>query len=213
MPPRIEDEDDDVCVLVVVHHADDVSIQSNSSMSLSSTTGSTTTTHGVLKTNNKIKNHAKGKIARRSVTFDEQVRGLNTLHFNDYTENEKRSCWYTSTELVTIRKDARKSVMMACSSTTVATTSFQDETDIDIDVEFHTLYRGLENFTDHGMKVKKYHRDHSRNVVLQEQERQRSMDDYDPDYISYLYATNDQTIVCQTIASKLGIHDEIQAMI
>ena len=50
------------------------------------------------------------KEPQRKVTFQTSVEGRQTLHINDYTEQEVRDCWISSTEQQAIYVDIRRTL-------------------------------------------------------------------------------------------------------
>ena len=53
--------------------------------------------------------------AKKSVSFNEEVKALRVLHANDYTDQEKKNCWFTPTDYKKIRQDSmRASKLIKC---------------------------------------------------------------------------------------------------
>ena len=50
------------------------------------------------------------KIKRKHVTFHENVTCVMVMHHNDYTDDEKRVCWYTQTEWRAMRHTVKEAV-------------------------------------------------------------------------------------------------------
>ena len=74
------------------------------------------------KTDLKRKKDKKGEV--KSVSFYPDCTVMNTLHLNDYTDQEMRDCWYSYTELKHIRKEARTTIGIpgpGCNFTTART--------------------------------------------------------------------------------------------
>ena len=66
--------------------------------------------------------------------------------------------------------------------------------------------RGLEYLTMAISKRRAQRRQDSKKLVLEEQYRQNSMDDYDPDYLGYIYGL--ECLGCSKRAQQVGKQDE-----
>ena len=117
---------------------------------------------------------------RQSVTFSKTVKAKSTLHYKDYTEEEIEATWYSRSEVQAIRLDVKVAAQE------VDRRQSKDGEGNDADVEI-CCARGLEAKTKRGYETKFRRRNSVVNLVLQEQERQQVMDDYDPEYIALLY--------------------------
>ena len=172
-------------------------------------------------TSPKSKNNVKKKV----VKFCKIVRAKNHLHSDDYTKQERQASWYTSNEITAIRKQTREIVYFydhnqniygndndTCTTTTTATstavsTSQADHLDID---DMHDI-RGLECRTRSGNAKRIKNHVAAMRCVLDEQDRQRCMDDYDPDYLSLLYRDK-ISLLCTFEAVQIGKQDEKLAL-
>ena len=172
-------------------------------------------------TSPKSKNNKKKMV----VKFCKIVRAKNHLHSDDYTKQERQASWYTSNEITAIRKRTREIVYFydhnqniygndndTCTTTTTATstavsTSQADHLDID---DMHDI-RGLECRTRSGNAERIKNHVAAMRCVLDEQDRQRCMDDYDPDYLSLLYRDK-ISLLCTFEAVQIGKQDEKLAL-
>lgn len=130
------------------------------------------------------------KQPRRSVSFKESVRVRPTLSYKNYTEDELEATWYTETETLQIRYQTKLVVQQMMKKSTASKVDG----------------RGLEYRTKHGYKERKAARMTSRQIVLDEQLRQKEMEDYDPTYLALLYT--DACVSSKTTAHKFGLMDE-----
>ena len=135
----------------------------------------------------------------KSVQFHKSVRCKPTLAAVDYTQRELEATWYNESEMTAIKlmnkiivqqmtkQESKKCIKSKTSSETYCT-------------------RGLESRTKNGHKQRKRQRTESRCAVLDEQCRQKEMDDFDPNYIAFIYT--EKCLESTRSARLLGIKDE-----
>ena len=133
----------------------------------------------------------------RKVTWCKQVRAKNHLHTDDFTAEERQATWYSSKEVTAIRKEIREIAHM------------YDNGDVRSCSELHI--RGIECRTRSGMERRIKNRVAAVRCVLDEQERQSAMDDFDPEYLSLIYRDTCSSL-CAYEAIKIAKQDEAEAM-
>ena len=166
------------------------------------------------KTDLKRKKDKKGEV--KSVSFYPDCTVMNTLHLNDYTDQEMRDCWYSYTELKHIRKEARttvryllsggddKSVASSSSLTSSSSSSLCNESQ-----EEEHCARGLEYCSPQLRELRIQVKIVAREAVLDEQEYQSLVGVVDPERLSKVY--KDQTAESKHAAALLGKSDEYVA--
>ena len=122
------------------------------------------------------------KQPHRGVSFGSAMttKVYETLHVYDYTEEEKQATWYTQKEVAAIRRDMKDTILYIETFGIETLMGRNDRED-----EF--CVRGLEHRTSATSRQRCNTRQKATLAVMQEQYKQRCMEDYDPDYISYVY--------------------------
>ena len=145
---------------------------------------------------------------KSKVRFCKTVRAKNHLHSDDYTKQERQASWYSSEEITRIRKQTREIVHFhdnndtAAAAAAAAVSTFQSDR-----LDDRNDIRGLERRTRSGNAIRIKNHVAAMRCVLDEQDRQRCMDDYDPDYISLLYRDT-ISLLCAYEAVQIGKQDE-----
>ena len=93
--------------------------------------------------------------SQRSVSFRSKVKVRNTMHLNDYTEDEMASCWYSKHEIEMIREEIRI-ILTIIDGNSSRINNYNDR----------ICSRGLESFSIEGSTKKQEARMNSRDVVL-----------------------------------------------
>eukprot|EP00545_Synedropsis_sp_CCMP1620_P005966 CAMPEP_0119014658 /NCGR_PEP_ID=MMETSP1176-20130426/10129_1 /TAXON_ID=265551 /ORGANISM="Synedropsis recta cf, Strain CCMP1620" /LENGTH=232 /DNA_ID=CAMNT_0006967871 /DNA_START=84 /DNA_END=783 /DNA_ORIENTATION=+ len=149
---------------------------------------------GPIKNTQKLNNDEKKK---RNVSFFDRVTVRETMHFKDYSETERASCWYRSKDFALIKKHAQPTVQQIKSGT------YQG------DCHQHCA-RGLEFRID---ATGRMNRQHNKAigwvVVLDEQDSQLCEGVRNAEAIakSYMSATRH----CMVSAYSMGLLDEAEA--
>ena len=134
---------------------------------------------------------------KKSVSFYGSVRVKKTIHINDYTQDEIDATWYNEMEVATIRFNTKLVVK-------------EMESKCGLQHPEEETTRGLECRTTLGQKRKFTLRRMSQLVVLDEQDRQFEMGDFDPEYLSLLYKQCCEQSVAE--ARRIGQQDELSSL-
>ena len=169
-----------------------------------------------------LKRKKDTKREKKCVSFHPDCTVMNTLHLNDYTDQEMRDCWYSCMEFRHIRKEARTTVKYllsggddesvasssslsfsssSCSSSSSSSTVRNEE-------EEHCA-RGLEYCSPQLRELRIQVKIVAREAVLDEQEYQLLVGVADPERLSQVY--KDQTAESKHAAALLGKSDEYVA--
>jgi hypothetical protein len=137
------------------------------------------------------------KAKRAIISFSPEVRVIRTTHLTDYSHEEIRACWYGSAELKTIRQEVYDTVDLI-------------EEDVEIDESRHCK-RGLECFTQEGVRRKTQNKLKGWSAVFEEQDLQDLQEIVDPEMIALVYSKA-ITRGCQMVSPIMGVCDERAAM-
>jgi hypothetical protein len=130
--------------------------------------------------------------AKRAISFSPEVRVIKTRHLHNYSREEIRACWYRSVELESIRQGLFYTVDLI-------------EENVEINESRHCK-RGLECFTQEGVRRKTQNKLKGWIAVFEEQELQYLQEVVDPEMIALVY--NKGTRGCLMVASIMGLCDE-----
>ena len=158
------------------------------------TTNTTTTTTAVSLSNNTAKTTMKRQ-RRRVVTFSQDVIAKETLHRNDYTQEEKESSFYTPRELSHM-KHCTKLLGQKLDSMMMTNNI----------VEYPNATRGLEHFMAPSRRQIRASRQSVRNALLMEQNLQNYETTSDPEMIAMV--CSDITRSSQLKAIQIAQIDE-----
>ena len=110
-------------------------------------------------------------------------------------DDSESSLWLCADDIKSFKKQCHETVEMAMSGSLSAFPDFCD--------------RGLEGFTAAGKLQSRSRKKHARSVVLEEQERQRASNTFDPERLSEGYSR--ATTRSRLLAAALGQGDEVAA--
>jgi hypothetical protein len=134
--------------------------------------------------------------SRKSVSFNEYCASYQVLHINDYDSHWIKKCWYSSSELSTMRLELKPTLFkMECGT---PLSKIKDCT------------MGLETFTEGGQATKRHNRVTSQNAVFFEQGYQQCQGIVDPQGLADTYF--EHTSDCQRKAHERGLQYEQQAV-
>ena len=144
---------------------------------------------------------SKNMTTKKSVTFSTYSRQYETIHVNDYTEEEIAGTWYSPNEMSSFRHDVQSTLRKLMYGTPL---------------NYHSncgdCLVGLEGYTVHGSQIKHAHRSHSKFVVFDEQEYQIENGlEYDPNAIADMYY--ETTYESQVDAYTRGLNYHQQAIV
>jgi len=137
---------------------------------------------------------AKGKDKKniKKVTFNTEVSCNEVLHHNDFTEEEKVECWYSKSQFLQMRREARKIIHLFDNTTPTANENY--------------CIRGLENLTAGRALVKMDIQRRSLLVVLLAQENRRTNNE---EIIALHYGIFSK--LCALKSYEIGLLDAEQA--
>jgi len=158
-----------------------------------SITSDSTTTEIVVSASAQQEECLSPPVTRRSVSFATDVTTHDVLHIDDFTLAEQRSCWYTETEMVNIRRAWKEIVTFIESNV-----QFDEET-----TELCT--RGLEGKTKDGKRLRRALRNSSIAAVIDEQIYQEM--DGEMDHIMIAITYSDCCFQNQKEAFERGCED------
>lgn len=124
--------------------------------------------------------------SRRTIQFSALVTVCETIHLNDFTQDEKHACWYQRDQFVAIREQAQDTLDLWESG--------------ELTGDALLSVRGLENFTDDGAASADMNYYHATVAVLHEQEL---TDDWQAIARSYRKAT----LRCRFPARQRALQD------
>lgn len=131
---------------------------------------------------------------RRSVHFEERVRAKRTIHVNEFTAEEIRTCWYSDKEFKTMKDEVRNAG------------EFIEQGLFETD----TADRCRRGAKAHGPLQTQSRRTIKRAVrkaVLEEQELQFDEGSYDPEFIAEVSSI--KSAQSQASARQAGLDDEL----
>jgi hypothetical protein len=111
---------------------------------------------------------------QRSVSFNDAVLGIDTLHVNNYTDEEVFNTWFTQREYKEMKREIKVTVAM-----------IENKSNFAEGVNFSS--RGLEDKTADTIVQKVEHRYFAMDAVLDEQDRQQDAGICDPHKLSLVY--------------------------
>jgi hypothetical protein len=135
------------------------------------------------------------KATRRVVSFCESARVKRTLHFKDYSDDEKNATWYTQAEMSLIRHH------MQCIVEKLNQGEAKDDTE--------DCTRGVEFRTSQRIALRRENRESAFDAVLDEQQLQRLEARHDTERLARIYW--EWSNHCQVVASKIGFMDAVVA--
>ena len=144
------------------------------------------------------------KTTQKTVSFFESVAVRPVMKYEDYTQEEKSNSWYNKSEMQRIKAEVKALVInfdMQHDTNNDPTTTKMEQAVIS-----SQAMRGLEYLTAVNAEGRTQRRKYSKKLVLKEQYRQKSMDDYDPDYLAYIYGL--ECLGCSKSAQQVGEQDE-----
>lgn len=131
-------------------------------------------------------------IKHRGVSFSPAVRVVPTRHWNDYTAEELRACWYQGAEYKQFRHEIKKTVVLIKNHIAIN--------------EYESSARGIECFTQEGARQKRLNKLKGWHAVFDEQDQQYHAEIVDPVMLALAYRQSSQE--CQHAASHMGLCDE-----
>jgi hypothetical protein len=134
--------------------------------------------------------------SRKSVSFNEYCASYQVLHINDYESHWIKKCWYSSSELSTIRLELKPTLFKMDCATPLS--------------KIKDCTMGLETFTEEGQATKRHNRVKSKNAVFFEQGYQQCEGNVDPQGLAETYS--EHTFDCQIQAHERGLEYEQQAV-
>ena len=206
MPPRLNEDNVSIETGSVDSFSSTITVTTTPGIggSVAASKGVSTASCSTPPTASIIPSDSSSSSSNKTVRFNEVIRGKPVLHHLDYTDEEKKLAWYSRSEIAVIRLHAKHFV------TTIETAAREPRDYCNKTGIIIPEFRGLEHLTKWGMKQRKRARDVSRNGVLTEQTRQQTMDDFDPEYIAFIYRSNEDTKSSRECAYQLGLFDQQQ---
>mmetsp|Transcript_131725 Transcript_131725/g.196287 ORF Transcript_131725/g.196287 Transcript_131725/m.196287 type:complete len:210 (+) Transcript_131725:413-1042(+) len=136
-----------------------------------------------------------------SVSFNDAVLCIDTLHVNDYTDEEVFRTWFTDQEYKEIKREIKLTVAMMENNSKTKSTFTEG---------VHFSSRGLEDKTTDRLSQKLEIRYFAMDDVLDEQDRQREAGICDPEALSIVYA--EYSFVSHMAAFLMATADEKVAL-
>eukprot|EP00339_Tiarina_fusa_P020131 CAMPEP_0117022020 /NCGR_PEP_ID=MMETSP0472-20121206/16594_1 /TAXON_ID=693140 ORGANISM="Tiarina fusus, Strain LIS" /NCGR_SAMPLE_ID=MMETSP0472 /ASSEMBLY_ACC=CAM_ASM_000603 /LENGTH=200 /DNA_ID=CAMNT_0004727759 /DNA_START=32 /DNA_END=634 /DNA_ORIENTATION=+ len=133
--------------------------------------------------------------ANRTVSFNDAVRCIGTLHINNYTDEEVFNTWFTNQEFKQMKRDIKWTVSM-----------MEQKEEHRCEDGVHYCSRGLEDKTTVALVHKTQHRFCAIDAVLDEQDRQREAGICDPSKLSLAYT--EYSFISHMRAFLMGASDE-----
>jgi hypothetical protein len=127
----------------------------------------------------------------RSVSFSPYASLRETIHIDNYTNEEISACWYDSVELKMVKVDNKNTLLL------MANVFFIND---------RICSRGLESYTQTGQASKRQHREDAIDAAIDEQDFQMDEGITDPEMIAEAYF--ERTRQSQAMARVMGLSDQ-----
>ncbi|KAI2514276.1 hypothetical protein MHU86_169 [Fragilaria crotonensis] len=133
--------------------------------------------------------------SRKRVRFFPVVTARETLHVNDYSEDEVAMVWYTPDDFALMRKDRKETLALINSG------KYSGD-------DAHRCARGLEWASRSGASERRRNKRSGWLAVLEEQAIQKMVDNFDSQTIAMAYAT--ATRHCLEAAYEMAVVDALE---
>jgi hypothetical protein len=127
----------------------------------------------------------------RSVSFRSYASARETIHIDDYTNEEISACWYNAVELKTVIVENKTTLLL------MDNVFFSND---------RICSRGLESYTQTGQASKRQHREDAIDAAMDEQDFQTDEGITDPEIIADAYI--ERTRQSQVTARVMGLSDQ-----